>query len=263
MMISGKHKISFLLLSLILFVTAIGFSQSGIPERPSPPRLVNDYVNILSEPELQSLENKLLAFSDSTSVQITVVIVPSLNGYDKADFAQRLGQKWGVGNQEFNNGFVILVKPKTQLERGEAFIATGYGVEQFLPDGKISTDIINKEMIPRFKMNDYYGGINSAVDVLISIVKGEFKAENYGKSKDEGFSFIFVLIIIIVIVILISRNNNNHRTINRSGSGAPLFFPWMGGGFGSGHSGGFGGGGGGFGGFGGGSFGGGGAGGSW
>jgi len=120
-------------------------------------------------------------------------------------------------------------------------------------------------MIPFFKRNDYYGGINAATSVIMSLVKGEYKAANYGKSNKKGSPAIFVLIIIIVIVLLFSRNNNNHRTINRSGSGAPLFFPWMGGGsFGGGHSGGFGGsGGGGFGGFGGGSFGGGGAGGSW
>ena len=66
----------------------------------------------LSQGETTRLEQKLVSFNDSTSTQIVLVIVKSLNGYDKNDFAQRLGQKWGVGQKGRNNGVVILVKPK-------------------------------------------------------------------------------------------------------------------------------------------------------
>ena len=260
---SGLSIKTFLFVALLLLNTAAGFAQGSIPEIPNPPRLVNDFANLLSSDELQSLESKLVAFNDSTSVQIAVVIVPTLGGYEKADYAQQLGAKWGVGGSKFNNGIVILVKPKTASENGEAFIATGYGVEGSVPDATAS-DIVNNEMIPLFKQNDYYGGINAATDVLISLVKGEFKADSYSKKK-KGSSAIIVLIIIMVIIFLISRNNNNHHTINRSGGAGMLLFPWMMGGGGSSSSGGGfgGGGGGGFGGFGGGGFGGGGAGGSW
>jgi uncharacterized protein len=261
---SGLPIKTILFVAIFLINAAVGFAQGSIPEAPVPPRLVNDFAQILSPDELQNLESKLVAFNDTTSVQIAVVIVPTLNGYEKADFAQQLGAKWGVGGSKFNNGIVVLVKPKTASENGEAFIATGYGVEGSIPDAT-ALDIVNNEMIPYFKQNDYYGGINAATDVLISLVKGEFKADSYSKKK-KGSSAIFVLIIIIVIIFLISRNNNNHHTINRSGGAGMLFFPWMmGGGGGSGSSGGGfgGGGGGGFGGFGGGGFGGGGAGGSW
>lgn len=261
---AGNYIKSLLLISILLILTGISFAQETIPEKPVPPRLVNDFAQILSQDELQNLEAKLVAFNDSTSVQIAIVIVPTLGGYEKADYAQQLGQKWGVGGSKFNNGIVVLVKPKTASENGEAFIATGYGVEGSIPDAT-ALDVVNNEMIPHFKQNDYYGGINAATDVLISLVKGEFKADSYSKKK-KGSSAIFVLIIIVVIILLISRNNNNHHTINRSGGAGLLFFPWMmGGGGGSGSSGGGfgGGGGGGFGGFGGGSFGGGGAGGSW
>jgi uncharacterized protein len=259
---SGQYIKYLLFTAIFLLNVASGFAQGSIPGAPVPPRLVNDFAQILSPDELQNLESKLVAFNDSTSVQIAVVIVPTLNGYEKADFANQLGEKWGVGGSKFDNGIVVLIKPKSSSENGEAFIATGYGVEGAIPDAT-AYDIVNNEMIPYFKQNDYYGGINTATDVLISLIQGEFKAENYGKKK-KGSSATVVLIIIIVIVFLVSRKNNNHHTINRSGSGGPIFFPWGGGGFGGGSSGGFGGGGGGgFGGFGGGSFGGGGAGGSW
>jgi uncharacterized protein len=261
----GNHIRTTLLLAIILLSGLINIAIAGIPEKPVPPRLVNDFANILSAGELQTLEAKLVAFNDTTSVQIAVVIVPSLDGYEKADYAQQLGQKWGVGGSKFNNGFVVLIKPKSGSESGEAFIATGYGVEQFVPDAT-TYDIVNNEMIPHFKQNDYAGGINAATDVIMSLVKGEFKAENYGKHKKKS-PIGFIIIVIVIIIFLISRNNNNHHNINRSGSGGMLLFPWlMSGGFGGGSSGGSfggGGGGGGFGGFGGGGFGGGGAGGSW
>lgn len=262
----GNRTRTLILLAILLLQGLVSSALAGIPEKPVPPRLVNDFANLLSQSDLQNLESKLVAFNDSTSVQIAIVIVPTLDGYDKADYAQQLGQKWGVGGGQFDNGFVVLIKPKTSSESGEAFIATGYGVEKFVPDAT-TYDIVNNEMIPFFKRNDYYGGLNAATNVIISLVKGEYIADSYGKSNKKGSSAFIVIIIIIVIILLISRNNNNHRTINRSGSGTPLFFPWLGGGgsgggFGGG-GGGFGGGGGGFGGFGGGSFGGGGAGGSW
>lgn len=252
-----------LFVAMLLLQAGVGFAQSGIPEKPSPPRLVNDFAGILSSEQLQQLENKLVAFNDSTSVQIAVVIVPSLEGYEKADFAQQLGQKWGVGGSKFNNGFVVLVKPKTQGESGEAFIATGYGVEQFVPDATAS-DIINNEMIPFFSQNNYYGGIDAATGAIMKFVKGEFKADSYKKSAGKKAVSGLTVLIIFIIIFLISRFRNNNHTIGRGGTGA-MFFPWFLGGFGGGGgSGGFGGGSsGGFGGFGGGSFGGGGAGGSW
>ena len=167
---TGNSFKTILLFAVLLLQSGIIFAQ-GIPDKPNPPRLVNDFANILSPDQLQSLEAKLVAFSDSTTVQITVVIVPTLDNYEKADYAQQLGQKWGVGGSKFNNGFVVLIKPKSGSEKGEAFIATGYGVEQFVPDAT-SYDIVNNEMIPRFKQNDYYGGIDAASNVIMSLVKG-------------------------------------------------------------------------------------------
>lgn len=256
------RKIHALLLFLLILPVALA-AQQGIPDAPQPPRLVNDFANILEASQVLEMEARLLAINDSTGVQIAVVIVPTLNGYDPSDFSQRLGQKWGVGGKEFDNGFVILVKPKTVGEKGEAFIATGYGVEKFVPDAT-AWDIVNNEMIPLFKQNDYAGGINASITAIFKFVSGEYKATTYGKSKKGSSAVIIIIVIIIIIVLLFSNNNNNHHTITRGGGSAPIFFPWSGGGS-SGGFGGFGGGGssGGFGGFGGGGFGGGGAGGSW
>ena len=85
-----KKCLYLLTLSVLFFTVSVDriYSQN-IPERPNPPRLVNDFAGMLKADEVNSLEHKLVAFNDSTSTQIAIVIVPSLGGYDKADYAQR------------------------------------------------------------------------------------------------------------------------------------------------------------------------------
>ncbi len=96
------------------------------------------------------LEQKLVAFNDSTSTQIAIVIVPTLGGYDKADYAQTLAEKWGIGQKRTNNGVLILIKPKTPGSKGEVQIATGYGLEGAIPDITCA-EIIDREILPAFR----------------------------------------------------------------------------------------------------------------
>jgi uncharacterized protein len=257
---------------LLVFVTWMSplFAQE-IPERPVPPRLVNDLANLLASDEVSRLEQKLLHFNDSTSTQIVIVIVRSFNGYDMYDLAQRIGEKWGVGQKGKNNGIVILVKPKSGMEKGMACIQTGYGLEGVLPDATCKR-IFEHEMVPEFKVNNYYKGLDNAITTIMSITKGEYTADQYNKKTKASPYGMLVPIIIFIIVFLLIRNNRGGT--HSVGKQLPFWTAlWllgsMGGGRGSwgnfqSGSGGFGGGGGGgFGGFGGGSFGGGGAGGSW
>ena len=142
-------------------ILSISVALGQIPDRPVPPQLVNDFANILSDTEVRQLENELVQFNNTTSTQIVVVTVPDLEGYDPADFAFNLGEKWGVGQKGKDNGIVVLVKPKVGNSRGQVFIATGYGLEGVLPDAVVNSTVIDYEMIPRFKENDYFGGIGS------------------------------------------------------------------------------------------------------
>ncbi len=262
---------AFLLLNLLILVN--GFSLfAEIPPKPNPPRLVNDLAGLLSQDQLDRLESKLVDYNDSTSTQITVVTLKSLNGYDIDDLAQRIGHEWKVGQKEFDNGIVVLIKPKIGNESGKAAISTGYGMEEIIPDA-VARRIVDNEMIPYFKENNYYGGINAGTDIIIDLASGRFKAEDYEK-KGGALSALIPIIIIIIVILLMGRNSGNKRH-NIGSSNLPfwLLLSMLGnggrssggdwGGF-SGGSGGFsGGGGGGFGGFGGGGFGGGGASGSW
>ena len=156
-MINMKAKYSLLLTITLLFNVLSGncLSAQDIPERPVPPRLVNDFAGMLSGQEAEILEQKLTAFNDSTSNQIAVVTVPSLNGYDLMDYAQRLGEKWGIGQRDLNNGILILVKPKTADSGGEITIVQGYGLEGAIPDLTCSR-IIDYEILPAFREADYF-----------------------------------------------------------------------------------------------------------
>lgn len=259
---------------LIVFAFCwVNMLHAQIPDRPNPPRLVNDFANILDNSELDRLENDLVAFDKETSTQILVVTVPDLQGYDKSDFAFRLGEKWGVGQKGKNNGIVILVKPKTAESSGQVFVATGYGLEGVLPDAIVNTAVVNNEMIPSFKENDYYGGLAKGTNVIMQITRGEYTAEQYQQSVEQsGGSIVFFILLFILFFWIFGRRRRNR--FYSPGKNLPFWLAMSmlsgnrhsgGGSFGNFSSGrgGFGGGGGGFGGFGGGSFGGGGAGGSW
>ena len=267
-----------LILLFVLAISGLVSNAQDLPVRPEPPRLVNDFAGVLAPQQLNSLENKLVNFNRRTSTQIAIVTVKSLSGYDKADYSFKLAEKWGIGQKGKNNGILILVKPKYGNEKGEVFIAVGYGLEAVVPDAVSRQALVSAELIPAFKQNDYFKGLDRSTDVLISLTSGEFTAEKYiestgkRKSGSSGGGFVTILIVMILFFVL-KRGSNHHHSIGGTPGflGGLLLGNMLGG---SRHNGswndfsggsGFGGGssGGGFGGFGGGSFGGGGAGGSW
>lgn len=266
-----KIKISGLLfLALLLLVGQL--MASDIPPRPNPPRLVNDFAGILTPQQQQNLEYSLRYLNDTTSNQIVVVTVKSLNGMSPDMFATELGQQWHVGQKKFDNGIVVLVKPKYGNSRGRAFIATGYGLESVIPDATAKR-IVEFEMIPSFKRGDYYDGIRKATVTLMKLSSGEISAKGYNKTHKSKSPIAGLVPIIVIILIFILIRVSNARSYS-VGRGTSFFTAFLLGSMlgGSSHSGswndfsggGSGGGfGGGFGGFGGGSFGGGGAGGSW
>ena len=249
-----KHTLLFgLLLVLLTFGTTL---KAQLPSPPNPPRLVNDYTGTLSASQNNTLEHKLVAYNDSTSTQILVLLVDDLQGYSVEQYATEIGHSWGVGQKGKNNGAVILVKPKKGSERGQVNISPGYGMEAYVTDATAKR-IIEKEMIPAFMENNYYTGIDNAVNVIMDLCSGKFTQDEY--ANGEGIPVWLILLLIIAIILILRSSNGNQ---NYSGGGARTIWIPMGG-FGGGGFGGGGFSGGGFGGFGGGGFGGGGASGSW
>jgi len=257
--------IKYIFFSLLVLLVVQTFGQT-IPDRPNPPKLVNDKLGLLTPDQSETLERKLVDFDKRSSTQIAIVTTDDIAGMDAGDYAVELGKKWGVGNANFNNGIVFLVYRSKDNTTRKVFIATGKGLEDVLPDYTCS-EIVNNEVIPYLKGADYYGAFNNGTDAIIKATEGKYVApKGYGSKGSGGKIFKIIFFIIIIIIILAVRGGGGGGSY-MSRRGFRGFGPtiWWGGGGGSGWGGGgsSGGGGGGFGGFGGGGFGGGGAGGNW
>lgn len=254
-----------LIVALLFTGLQLWAQDNDFPEKPNPPRLVNDLAGMMSAEQSAHLEEKLSRFEQATSNQVTIVTVQSIGSYDEADYAIKLGKKWGVGRDGRDNGVLILAAAAEH----KLFIATGKGLEGALTD--YTCGKIRDNMKPYFRQKDFYGGFEKATDDIIAATKGEFKGEGKPAAK-KGFPFA-AIVIIIVILIFISKMGGRNRGgggnyISGGGVGdfaAGWFLSELMRGGRSGGGGSWGGGdsSGGFGGFGGGDFGGGGAGGSW
>ena len=243
------------LLILFLILSQIAVAQD-IPAPMSPHRLVNDFANVFSKTEKDALEAKLLNYNDTTSTQIYVVTVKDLDGYAASDYAVSLGEKWKIGQKSKDNGAVILIKPKIGNSGGKAFIATGYGLEARINDAYAGR-IVRNIMIPYFKQDDYFGGVNAAIESMSKRLSGEFDPEMENAEEEMPLTAIILFVIFFIFfIIAISKKGGDDQNIGGDGSSrgsrGPVFFPpIIGGGrrgrFGSGvvfGGGGFGGGGG-------------------
>lgn len=258
----ARTKVFFrVLLLLNLFSTCL--FADDFPAKSTT--LVTDFTGTLAENERLQLEQKLVTFNDSTSTQVAVVMLSSVGNYDISDYAVQLFNRWGIGQQNKNNGVLILVAKDDR----KVWITTGYGIEGVLPD-VLCKRIIDNDITPHFKNGDFYDGIDAATTSIMSLVKGEFTADEYMKRKSKPVFFPMLLVFFIILIVLFSK----YRSVRNYSARNNIAF-WAAwallnaasqrsrGSWGNFSSGGGSFGGGGFGGFGGGMSGGGGAGGSW
>ena len=250
---------------LFLFVLALcglmAHAQFDIPKKPSFQTSVYDYEDILNPSQEKQLEEKLIKYSDSTSTQIVVVTIPTLKGEDIGVLATNWAHKWGIGQENEDNGMIILLSKNDR----EISIRSGYGIEDRMTAG-ITGEIIRNVITPYFKVDNYFEGLDKGADAIFEVLKGKYKGSR--KESSNPLPFILIVIFIIILIVLASRGNKGGGNY-RGGSGLDLGDiiilsslgrgngGFGGGSFGGGSSGGFGGG------FGGGGFSGGGAGGSW
>lgn len=261
-----------LLFFLTLIVSSFSLAQYVVPEKPKVLYPVYDQSGILSAEEKAKLNEKLIRFSDSTSTEIEVVIIPSTNGEDVNFVAWQFGEKWKIGQKDLDNGIVLLVATEDRTMS----IQQGRNVEKYLT-ASVAGQIIDYIIAPNFKQGRWYDGIDRGTTALMETVQGKFKP--LVKEKSDRPSFLTLLFVIGIAIFALSiivggggggpggpyRDDDEDVILSRRGRRHypggffPFPLPGGGGGFGGGL-----GGGGGFGGFGGGgSFGGGGASGGW
>ena len=253
------------LYGLILFLTIFFLAATAVHAQTFPKLTgrVVDNANLLDPAQEQALTAKLQAIEDQSGRQVVVATLPDLQGYDIADYGYQLGRDWGIGQKEQNNGALLIVAPNERKVRVEV----GYGLEGILTDA-MSSIIIQRAILPRFKSNDYPGGIAAGVDEigkLLALPPEEARAQAVAaeqqaeerQSSGNSFMLIFWLFILLFLVLPVMLGGAFGGRKYRRGRGPVVIWgPGMGGGFGGGGSsrgsswggGGFSGGGGGFGG---------------
>ena len=193
-------KIALLLVTLFCF-NQTTFAQFEIPEKPEIQTSVYDYINLLSTFEKNNLEKKLINYSDSTSTQIVVAIISSTKGENITYLGANWLTKWGIGQEKEDNGILIILAKDDR----RVAINTGYGVEHLLTDA-MSRRIIERDIIPYFKKDDYYGGLDNGVEAIFQVLSGAYK--NTSTSNDSSFLpigiFFFLVVIFIIFIIAIS-----------------------------------------------------------
>jgi uncharacterized protein len=233
---------------------------------------VVDQAGVMSADSRGAVEAKLKDLEDKSGIQLVVATVKSLQGSDIETYANQLFRTWKLGQAQKNNGVLLLVAPAEHKVR----IEVGYGLEGTLTDA-LSSVIISSAIVPRFKANDYSGGIERGVDGIISVLRGDttdwqpkvgVRDDSPSQVFNALFPVLFFLFFILVFRFLVGPIHGSPSGHYVRRNGRLIFVPYAGTGWGSGSgwSGGGGSGGGGFsGGFsgGGGSSGGGGASGSW
>ncbi|SFH86416.1 uncharacterized protein SAMN05443292_0481 [Halpernia frigidisoli] len=261
--LSLKRFLTFLLIGFSLLISA-----QNVAKKPAVLYPVYDEAGVLNAQEKETLNQKLIKFSDSTSTEIEVVIIPTTGGQDVNFLATMYGEQWGIGQKGVDNGVVFLIATDDHTMS----IQQGRAVEQYLT-ASVAGQIMDYLVTPAFKQNQYFTGIDRGTTAIMEAVQGKFKPIKKPEKK-EGLSYFQIMLIVFVIIFLFNflknkgggNNDDDDVGLSRRGRrnypGGFFPFPMGGGGFGGGFGGGSGGGG--FGGFGGGgSFGGGGASGGW
>lgn len=214
---------------LILLALAGAWLAAPLAAQPQFPELtgrVVDNADILTPEAEATLTAKLEALETQTQRQLVVATVPDLQGYDISDYGYQLGRAWGLGDAERNDGALLLVAPNDRKVR----IEVGYGLEGYLPDA-LSALIIQNAILPRFRENDYPGGIMAGTDAIIAQLQlppeeAAKLAAEAGKAResDGGFPFgvlIWLAFIFFFFVLPMLAGRSRRRKYRSSGAG-----PW-------------------------------------
>lgn len=200
------------ILALLVALAAAFGAPAAHAEPPIPPLTgrVVDNAHVLSPSTVSFLTSRLQTFEQQTTDQLVVVTLPDMQGYQIEDWGLALLRGWGIGQKGKNNGIVLVVAPNDRQLR----IEVGYGLEGGLPDAT-AYNIIQSEIIPRFKSGDVDGGVTAGVDSIIAAIGGTYRpAEQAAQQPRQlpaffqffiGNGFIFIFIILAIVANLRRR----------------------------------------------------------
>jgi uncharacterized protein len=196
------HKTRLLCAGFAFLLLSSIFSLARALDVPALRGRVNDYANIIRPDKSQELDERLARFEQETGHQLAILTIPSLEGDALEDFSIRVAESWKIGQKGFDNGAILIVAPKDRKLR----IEVGYGLEGVLPDA-IANRIINEIIVPRFRENDYSGGVEAGVNALMQVTKGEALPERArsgtrgGASRGSGLLPALIMTAVLALFI--------------------------------------------------------------
>jgi uncharacterized protein len=234
-------KIAASLLSVaLLFCVASAAFALDFP--PLTGRVV-DQAGVMTEASRNDIEAKSKELEDKSGIQLVVATVKSLQGGDIETYANELFRFWKLGEAKKNNGVLLLVAPNEHKVR----IEVGYGLEGTLTDALASV-IISSAIVPRFKANDYSGGIQRGVEGIIAVLttdasewhqKADVRADDSSGDFNKLFPILFLVLLIFFIWYLLHQANGpGSGPGGTGGRRGPIIVPPLGGSWGSGWGGG-------------------------
>lgn len=194
--------------TLCLLIGIAGGNVFAAPDFPALSGRVVDGAGLLSADQIAALTTQLETHETETSNQIVVATVKDLQGYSIADYANRLGRHWGIGQKDKDNGVVLLIAPNER----EVRIEVGYGLEGALTDAT-SSDIIRRQILPNFREDDYPAGIQKGIDNILGAIKGEYTVEPKPKDDDlhaHGPVPIFALVMLMQVFMVFGDRKIKH-----------------------------------------------------
>lgn len=195
-----RHILKSLLVALLLFAgtcQAIAASGDGLVPIPPLKALITDLTGTLTPAQVSELDAMLKRFESASGSQIAILIIPTTKPEEIEQYSIRVVDQWKLGRKGVDDGILLLVAKDDKKVR----IEVGYGLEGAIPDA-IAKRIIEEQIIPHFKNDDFYGGINVGVDTMIRIIGGEQLPElktRTSKNVDSTDTWIFLFFAALVI----------------------------------------------------------------
>jgi len=216
----------FVFMLVIVICSAFAPAETKIPKLE---QRVSDFTNTLSFQEWQQLDYLLKSYEDSTSTQVVVLMINSLEGESVEEYANKVFTENKIGQAKKDNGVLLVIAKQDHAMR----IEVGYGLEGVLTDA-ITSQIIREGITPHFKAGNYFGGIATGVDAIMRATAGEYHANSKGKGAPAASAGLVTLVIIFVVFVLMPMMTSRRRSIIGSG-GHSYYSGWgYGGGFGGG-----------------------------
>lgn len=183
--------------NFFLFLLLFGIGAFAQPTFPELTGRVVDEAGLLSKEQEHSLADMSGTIERDSTVQVVVVTLKSLDGYDIAEYGYQLARYWKVGQRDEDNGILIMLAPKEHKVR----IEIGYGLEAFITDAQ-AYEMIQNQMLPRFKEKDVYGGIKNTMDAIGTIISKEYTQE-YSKGKPVHMNTFYIVALALIPFMII------------------------------------------------------------